>query len=721
LSANDGLITLPCAVKPLLVALAALAVVFPARASQPAAPAMTVVDVPLHGERVLAGVTAKRFDLVGLHWQGSGAVRFRTHAVAGGWSGWRDAAPEADDLPDAGSVEARGSRGWRLGSPWWVGSSDRIEYRLRGDVRRLRAYLVASPVESAPIRLPASAGAPAVVPRSAWNADESIRSDPPQYADTLRFALVHHTAGTNTYSRAEAPAVVRAIELYHVKANGWNDIGYNFLVDRFGTVYEGRYGGIDKNVVGAHALGFNRGSVGIAMLGTYVSTAPPQAALDALARLLAWRLDLAHVDPMSTVSVVSGGSERYRAGTPVVLRAVSGHLDTGLTACPGQALYSRLADLAAKAQSIGLPKIYAPLVSGQLGGEVRFQATVSGAEPWTVTVADQSGTPVASGNGVGPAVDWVWDSSAAPAGSYSWRIDVAGATSAGAALGTSVGVPAAALELTAAAAEPVTISPNGDGVADSAAVSYTTTAAATDTVSVFDASGQNVGMLFGPAVEQAGPHTVTFTGEGLADGAYTLRVDAADAERTVSRSIPVVVMRTLRSVSVAPAAFSPNGDGRADRLMVRYTLLDPATTRVRVLRDGKWVATLLSEPVPAGAHVLRWDGSKRLGRLLDGSYTAVVEATTAVGTASLEVPFASDTRAPKARILSGRPLRVWVSEPARLTVRVDGHPLTVTAPAAGVVAIPWRGPAARVRVVAWDAAGNAAKPVFRPGIVRRAQ
>jgi hypothetical protein len=723
LSANHDPITLRCAVKPLLAALAALVVVFPVHASVPRGPTMSVVEVPLHGERAPASVSGHRFDLVGLHWRGTGTVRFRTHAAGGSWSAWRDAAPEADDLPDAGTTEARRAGGWRLGSPWWVGNSDRIEYRLRGEVMRLRAYLVASPVESTvenAARAPASAAAPLIVPRSGWSADESIRRDPPQYADALRFAVVHHTAGANGYSRAEAPAVVRAIELYHVKANGWNDIGYNFLVDRFGTVYEGRYGGIDRNVVGAHALGFNRGSVGIAVLGTYVDAPPPTAALDALARLLAWRLDLAHVDPLSTVSVVSGGSERYRAGTPVALRAVSGHLDTGLTACPGQALYSKLAALAAKAESIGLPKIYAPLVSGELGGEVRFQATLSGAQAWSVTVADQTGAPVASGNGVGRLVDWAWDSSGIAPGSYGWRIAMDGATPASGTLGSVAGAPAT-LELTGVSADPETISPNGDGVADSATVSYTTTAAATDTVTVADATGQDVATLAGPVSEPAGTHSVQFAADGLADGRYTLRVDAADAEHTVSQSVPVVVMRTLGSVSASPAAFSPNADGRADRLTVRFTLLETAATRVRVLRDGSWVATLSSEVAPAGAHTVRWDGAKRLGRLLDGAYTAVVDATTPIGTSSYAVPFVSDTQAPTVRILPGRPLRVWVSEPARLTVRVDGHPLDVSARVAGVVAIPWRAPAGHVRVVAWDAAGNASKPVSRPGTVRRGQ
>ena len=159
-----------------------------------------------------------------------------------------------------------------------------------------------------------------------------------------------------------------AIEVYHVKSNGWNDIGYNFLVDRYGTVYEGRYGGIDRNVIGAYARGFNTGSIGVAVIGTFSAAAIPAAAETSLEKLLAWRLDLAHVDPVSTLTFVSGGSERYRAGVPVVLRAVSGHRDTGLTTCPGDLLYAKLDTIAAKTQAIGLPKLYEPKVTGGLGG-----------------------------------------------------------------------------------------------------------------------------------------------------------------------------------------------------------------------------------------------------------------------------------------------------------------------------------------------------------------
>ena len=231
-------------------------------------------DVPLAGERTLASAGAPaRFDLVGLHWRGAGTVQFRTRSTSGRWSAWENAAPEAEDGPDAGTAERARAGTWRLGNPWWVGPSDRIEYRVRGNVTRLRAWFVSSPAAGVPARTLQKAGAPAIVPRAGWKADEKIRRAGPSFAANLRIAIVHHTAGANGYTAAQAPAIVRAIELYHVKGNGWNDIGYNFLVDRFGTVYEGRYGGIERNVVGAHAEGFNTGSFGVAVLGEYSSLA----------------------------------------------------------------------------------------------------------------------------------------------------------------------------------------------------------------------------------------------------------------------------------------------------------------------------------------------------------------------------------------------------------------------------------------------------------------
>jgi hypothetical protein len=702
-------------VKSLLLSLAVLLVAFPAQASASAvAPraTLTVVDVALAGGRSLASAASPpRFDLVGLHWQGSGTVSFRTRRLDGSWSGWHAAAPEAEDLPDPSSRESGPARGWQLGSPWWVGASDRIAYRVHGEVRRLRAYLVRSPTGRPAGRTPATASSPAIVPRSGWNADETIRKGEPAYADTLRFAIVHHTAGANTYTRAEAPAVVRAIELYHVEGNGWNDIGYNFLVDRFGTVYEGRFGGVDRDVVGAHALGFNTGSVGVAVIGTYTDSPPPAAAMDALARLLAWRLDLAHVDPLSTVSVVSGGSERYKAGTSVSLRAVSGHRDTGLTACPGDALYHELGSLASRVAAIGLPKLYEPTVSDDAGGPVRFQARLSSARSWIVTVTAPDGSQVASGGGTGAFVDWTWDATSVPAGEYTWQIAADGVTPAGGEL--SGGGATASLALTGVAADPTTISPNGDGVADATTVSYRISTGATVDVSVLDASGAAVATLQEPTAEPAGAHTVVFAADGLGDGRYAVRIDASDAEQSVSQVVDVLVIRTLAAAAAAPGVVSPNGDGRADRLAVRFTLLDSATVRVRILRDGRWVATPFTGSLAAGRRSVVWDGSKRTGRPLDGAYAAEVTATDGVGVSTLTVPFSSDTHRPVVRILPGEPLRVRVSEAAAVVVRVNGRVIRLAAPTGRVLRVPWTGNARIVEAVAWDVGGNVSKPALR--------
>src|SRR5205814_1672223 len=128
-----------------------------------------------------------------------------------------------------------------------------------------------------------------------------IRRHAPRYADGVHYAVVHHTAGTNNYTRAQSAAIVRGIQVYHVKGNGWDDIGYNFLVDKYGQIFEGRYGGMDRAVIGAHALGFNTGAVGISVIGDYRAAPISAAAKASLEQLLAWRLDVAHVDPLSLV------------------------------------------------------------------------------------------------------------------------------------------------------------------------------------------------------------------------------------------------------------------------------------------------------------------------------------------------------------------------------------------------------------------------------------
>jgi hypothetical protein len=694
------------------LALLALAAPGPARAGTAS---LATHEVALHGRSVTVD-TAGTFDLVGLHWRGPGTPAFRTRSLGGRWSAWRLAEEETVDRPDRGSPEARRVIGWRIGAGVWVGPADRLQVRARGRVVRIRAHTIASPEVRIPLRTLSIAGSPEIVPRAGWLADESIRRAAPQYADTLRMAFVHHTATTNSYTRAQAPAALRAIQLYHVRSNGWNDIGYNVLVDRFGVVYEGRYGGIDRNVVGAHARGFNTGSFGVAVLGDFDDTDLPAAAREALVRVLAWRLDLAHVDPLSTLNGISSGNERFPPGIPVVLRAVSGHRDTGATACPGDRLYAQLGEIAGEAARLGQPKLYEPRVTGKPGGLVRFRARLSNPIPWRVAVSDALGVEVARGTGTGTDIDWTWDSTLAGPGAYRWEI--AGGPSlrgVSGSLGGLVAQPPLALAFTGASLDPETLTPNDDGQADAGTVTYTLTAPASVSATLLDTVGAVVAELLPPTRRQAGESTLAFDPVEVADGAYTVLLQARGDDGTqVSTSITAFVTRTLGAARVTPAAFSPNGDGRADRLQVSFELGAPALVSVRVLREGRWVATPLVGERGPGPVTVSWDGAKRVGRSRDGSYAAIVEATDAVGTAHIELPFLADTRAPEVRVVSREPLRLWVSEPARLTLRVDGNAHRFDMRRTGVTRVPGVRRARSVRAVAWDAAGNVSLPARRP-------
>ena len=688
-----------------------LALVFPGAALAEDA-SIVSRDVPLAGERSLAASKPPaRFNLVGLHWRGPGSVQFRTRSLVGRWSGWEDAAPEAEDQPDTGTDERARASSWRLGNPWWVGASDRIEYRLRGKVTKLRAFFVWSPDAGVPARKLQKAGAPAIVPRSGWSADETIRRGAPSFATSLRLALVHHTAGGNGYTAAQSPSIVRAIQLYHVKGNGWNDIGYNFLVDRFGQVFEGRYGGIERNVVGAHAEGFNTGSVGVALLGEYGSLAVAQKARDALTALLAWRLDIAHVDAATTLSFISGGNARFPAGLPVFLRTVSGHRDAGFTDCPGNALYGILTQLAGDVSRRGLPKLYSPLVTGSVPGQVRFRARLSSALPWTVEVSDATGIPVASSVGLGPSVDWTWDASLHPPGSYSYAIS--SEESVTPALGT-IGGGEAPLSVAGLAADPETVSPNEDDVSDETTITYTLSSPANVTVKVRDDLGAEVATIAAKSWKRAAEHAIRYDPAILPDGVFQIELLAtATGGRQATATTQLAVSRTLGDVRAARLAFSPNADGRADRIAFRFALAAPAQIRLRILKQGKWVATPFAGPLEAGVRQVEWDGAKRVGRLVDGNYEAVVEATDAIATTSVAVPFAADTRRPRIRILRRFPLRVWVSEPARLTLRFGTLSRVHDVLAAGEARVANAPRLGLVRAVAWDAAGNTSIPASK--------
>jgi N-acetylmuramoyl-L-alanine amidase len=664
---------------------------------------LTVREVPLHGGRTLAAATPQ-FDMVGLHWRGTGSVRFRTRSLAGRWSAWQRADPEAEDLPDVGSAETRAARGWRLGNPYWTGSSDRIEYRLRGRVERLRAYLVRSPEVRIPLRRVSMAGSPLLLGREAWGANEAIRRAPPSYAPSVQFALVHHTAGSNSYTASQSAAIVRGIEVYHVKGNGWNDIGYNFLVDKYGQVFEGRYGGADKNVIGAHAEGFNTGSFGVAVLGTYGSASPAAVARTALAGLLAWRLDVAHVDPLSSLTWVSGGNARYASGVPVLLRAVSGHRDTGFTSCPGAAFYAQIGAIARQAASVGLPKLYTPSVRGAIGGQVRFQARLSGLLPWTVTIADATGTVVASGTGESQSIDWTWDAATAAQGSYSWTITAGDARPAS---GT-IGAKPVTLAITSATALPRTITPNGDGQTDFSQISYMLSAPATVTATLRAPDGSDLSVLFSQQ-KRPGKQTFRFAAAGVADGRYEIVLSANDGRVTVTSVVPVLVDRTVRGFVTTPAAVSPNGDAAADELTFDFELTRAASVRLDIAQAGKTLASVYSADLPVGPQTVAWSPSG----LKDGKYAAVLTVTNDIGTVMHTAPFRIDTVAPVLRALSFRSLRFRVSEPATVSLTVNGKRVTRVV-RTGAFSFRPGGRVRSVRIVAQDVARNVSRTLKYP-------
>ncbi|MER5429347.1 peptidoglycan recognition protein [Streptomyces sp. NPDC002588] len=183
---------------------------------------------------------------------------------------------------------------------------------------------------------------PAIVTRKGWGADESIREAGFRYTTTVKAAFVHHTATGNNYTCAQAPSVIRSIYRYHVKSLGWRDIGYNFLVDKCGNIYEGRAGGVANAVLGAHTLGFNTNSTGIAVLGTFTTAKPNSATVSAVSRLTAWKLGLFGANPKGKTYLKSGGGNLYAKGENVRLNVISGHRDGFATECPGKQLYGKL-------------------------------------------------------------------------------------------------------------------------------------------------------------------------------------------------------------------------------------------------------------------------------------------------------------------------------------------------------------------------------------------
>ena len=301
---------------------------------------------------ITAPVTAPHeFDLVGVADE-MRHLEIRVRDDGGEWSEWVE---QSDGTPiyAGGADEAQVRAEFRpTGEFHFVnvsgtagGFAERLLNDARGAINEAVMTLASLPVAEA------IAPKPGFVVRSAWGADAAgsacVPQGPPELGE-VRAGVIHHTVNANTYTAAEAPGIVLGICSFHIHANGWNDIGYNALVDRYGTIYEGRAGGLVKPVVGAQAQGFNAQTTSIASIGEHTSETLTPAAQAAVVRFLAWRLAKAGLNPVTKKSKLTsaGGSlNKYASGSVVSLPRVIGHRDLGLTECPGTALYDQIATI----------------------------------------------------------------------------------------------------------------------------------------------------------------------------------------------------------------------------------------------------------------------------------------------------------------------------------------------------------------------------------------
>jgi hypothetical protein len=309
--------------------------------------------------------------------------------------------------------------------------------RSRGVLARVGGFF-ATVFRSAPAVRPAEAapGYPGVIWRRSWGANESWRKYPPRYAPNLEMAFVHHTATSNSYSASDVSAIIRGIYHHHVFGRGYDDIAYNFLIDRYGRIFEGRAGGITEPVIGGHTKGMNSRTTGAALIGTFDRVSPPAGMTSALERFLAWKLDVHHVPPTGKVLMTSAGSDKYAPGTKVWMNRIAGHRDAQATGCPGSRVYNNLNTIRGHVSAMGLPKIYVTERPGLLlrpdgdGAYDSFalKAWFSPKVNWRVTFSDVTGAAKKVYTGFSYAASVSWDGKdatglVAKTGIGSWRVE----------------------------------------------------------------------------------------------------------------------------------------------------------------------------------------------------------------------------------------------------------------------------------------------------------
>ncbi len=350
---------------------------------------------------------------------------------AGGWGKWTELDMDGEHGPDPGSAEAAKAR---VGSdPLLAVNATKVRVRIDTPTGRVPAgttlTLVDAPKSSGDGRTGtvtqlANAGQPSIISRAQWGADESLRSRAPYYTDNVRAGFVHHTASSSSYSRSGAAAQVRAIYAYHTKSLKHSDIDYNFVVDRFGRLYEGRAGGINRAVLGGHTAGFNEHTFAVVALGNFDTFKPASADMaamrDSVARLFAWKLGLSGVSPTATVKLRSAGyikATRYPKGSIATLPAISSHRMVNYTACPGRYIQEQLPAIRALAASYSKVVVSAPSPVGTSvpygTGSVSLASWTTKAVTWTADILSPcSDTPVRRFTGTttkAGAIPLTWD------------------------------------------------------------------------------------------------------------------------------------------------------------------------------------------------------------------------------------------------------------------------------------------------------------------------
>lgn len=347
------------------------------------------------------------FSLVGVSWAYDPAVtdtlvKIRVRDEDGEWGDWTEVEKEAafqDPSATSGAVVRDGA------SPLWTGPSTGVEAELVTRSGAQPTDVTLNLIDPGESEADDSLGAaditdkaeaelvmPAVFSRAQWGADDSIRTWAPQYAPTLKAATVHHTADSNDYTADQVPAILRSIYAYHTVNLKWGDIGYNVIVDKFGRLFEGRYGGLASTVIGAHAAGFNTGTFGVSMLGNYEVAATPQPMIDAVASIIGWKFSLYGIDPKGSTVLTSaglGGTSRYAAGVQVTVPTVFGHRDVGRTVCPGQYGYARMPEIRAKAAGMSGNEPFVRSLYQDMMGRAADQGGLDGWVRWMYAGANQ--------------------------------------------------------------------------------------------------------------------------------------------------------------------------------------------------------------------------------------------------------------------------------------------------------------------------------------------